>query len=310
MEVLPSAASIDHPTRSFAMTPLRQRMLEDMSIRNLAENTQQSYLQQVSSFARYFGCRPDTMGPEKVREYQVHLVEDCKLAPSSVSIAVSALRFLYKVTLKRPWAPDEIPMPKKPFKLPVILSPEEVMHFLESVHSTKHRAILMAAYAAGLRVSEATHLKVTDIDSQRMMLRVDQGKGGKDRYVMLSPRLLEELRSYWRVGRPKTWLFPGDVPGSPISRDAVGQACQRAHRCSGIQKPISPHSLRHAFATHLLERGVDVRRIQLLMGHRSLATTSRYLKVATSTICATTSPLDLLPTIGPAQPNVPEPAHF
>jgi site-specific recombinase XerD len=310
MQVLLTAASIDPPTRSFAMTPLRQRMLEDMRIRNLAENTQQSYLQQVTSYARYFGCSPDTLGLEKVREYQVHLIDDCKFAPSSVSIAVSALRFLYKVTLKRPWAPDEIPMPKKPFKLPVILSPEEVMHFLESIHSTKHRAILMAAYAAGLRVSEATHLKVTDIDSQRMMLRVDQGKGGKDRYVMLSPRLLQELRSYWRATRPKTWLFPGDIADHPISRDAVGQACQRAHRCSGIQKPISPHSLRHAFATHLLERGVDVRRIQLLMGHRSLATTTRYLKVATSTICATTSPLDLLPDLGSAQPKVPEPAHF
>ena len=292
------------------MTPLRERMLEDMSIRNFAENTQQSYLQQVSSFARYFHCSPDAMGPEKVREYQVHLVEDCKLAPSSIGIAVSALRFLYKVTLKQPWAPDEIPMPKKPFKLPVILSPEEVMRFLESVHSIKHRAILMAAYAAGLRVSEATHLRVTDIDSQRMMLRVDQGKGQKDRYVMLSSRLLEELRSYWRVGRPKTWLFPGDVQGQPITRDAVGQACQRARRCSGIQKPITPHSLRHAFATHLLERGVDVRRIQLLMGHRSLATTTRYLKVATSTICATTSPLDLLPNIGPPPPTAPQPTHF
>ena len=292
------------------MTPLRQRMLEDMSIRNFAENTQQSYLQQVSSFARYFHCSPDAMGPEKVREYQVHLVEDCKLAPSSIGIAVSASRFLYKVTLKQPWAPDEIAMPKKPFKLPVILSPEEVMRFLESVHSIKHRAILMAAYAARLWVSEATHLRVTDIDSQRMMLRVDQGKGQKDRYVMLSSRLLEELRSYWRAGRPKTWLFPGDVQGQPITRDAVGQACQKAHRCSGIQKPITPHSLRHAFATHLLERGVDVRRIQLLMGHRSLSTTTRYLKVATSTICATTSPLDLLPDIGPLQSNVPEPTHF
>jgi len=237
-------------------------------------------------------------------------VEDRKLAPSSISIAVSALRFLYKVTLKQPWAPDEIPMPKKPFKLPVILSPEEVMRFLESVHSMKHRAILMAAYAAGLRVSEATHLKVTDIDSQRMMLRVTQGKFFKDRYVMLSPRLLEELRSYWRVGRPRTWLFPGDIPGRPISRHAVGLACEKAHRCSGIQKPITPHSLRHAFATHLLERGVDVRRIQLLMGHRSLATTTRYLKVATSTICATTSPLDLLPNIGPPQPTVSKPTHF
>ena len=292
------------------MTPLRQRMLEDMGIRNFAENTQQSYLQQVSRFARHFARSPDVLGPEQVREYQMHLLKERKLAPSSISIAVSALRFLYKVTLRQPWAVDDIPMPKKPFKLPVILSPEEVSHFLESVHSMKHRAILMAAYAAGLRVSEATHLKVTDIDSQRMMLRVDQGKGGKDRYVMLSPRLLEELRSYWRAGRPKTWLFPGDIPGRPILRDAVGQACQRAHRCSGIQKPISPHSLRHAFATHLLERGVDVRRIQLLMGHRSLATTSRYLKVATSTICATTSPLDLLPDIGPPRPKAPEPAHF
>ncbi len=201
-------------------------------------------------------------------------------------------------------------MPKKPFKLPVILSPEEVMRFLECVNTTKHRAILMAAYSAGLRVSEATHLRVTDIDSQRMMLRVNQGKFAKDRYVMLSPRLLEELRAYWRVGRPKTWLFPGDIPGHPISRHAVGLACEKAHRSSGIKKPITPHSLRHAFATHLLERGVDVRRIQLLMGHRSLSTTTRYLKVATSTICATTSPLDLLPNIGPPQLKAVEPTHF
>jgi len=292
------------------MTPLRQRMLEDMSIRNFTENTQRSYLQQVSLYAKYFERSPASLGIEQIREYQLYLVKDRKLAPGSISIAVSALRFLYKVTLKRPWAVDEIPMPKQPFKLPVILSPEEVMRFFESVDSMKHRAILMAAYAAGLRVSEATHLKVTDIDSQRMMLRVDQGKCQKDRYVMLSPRLLEELRSYWRAGRPKTWLFPGDIPGSPITRYAVGQACQKAHRSSGIQKPISPHSLRHAFATHMLERGVDVRRIQLLMGHRSLATTSRYLKVATSTICSITSPLDLLPNIGPPQPIAQPPSHF
>jgi integrase/recombinase XerD len=304
------AASIDHPTRSIAMTPLRQRMLEDMSIRNFAENTQQSYLQQVSHYARHFGCSPDSLGIEQIREYQLHLVKDRKLAPSSISIAVSALRFLYKVTLKRPWSVDEIPMPKQPFKLPVILSPEEVMRFLESVDSTKHRVILMAAYAAGLRVSEATHLKVGDIDSQRMVLRVNEGKGQKDRDVMLSPRLLEELRRYWRAGRPKTWLFPGDIPGNPISRDAVGNACQKARRCSGIQKPVTPHSFRHAFATHMLERGVDVRRIQLLMGHRSLATTARYLKVATSSICSIASPLDLLPNIGPPQPAAQPPSHF
>ena len=232
------------------------------------------------------------------------------LAPSSVSVATGALRFLYKVTLKRDWAVDEIPMPKRPFKLPVILSREEVMQFLNSVHSIKHRAILVTAYAAGLRISEATHLKVTDIDSQRMMLRVDQGKGRKDRYVMLSPRLLELLRKYWKAMRPTAWLFPGDVPGQPITRSAVGLACHKAHRASGITKPITAHSLRHAFATHLLESGTDVRTIQLLLGHRSLATTSRYLKVATTTVCATASPFDVLPRVEPPPPTPTPPTHF
>jgi len=184
------------------------------------------------------------------------------------------------------------------------------MHFLEAVDSLKHRTILMTAYAAGLRVSEATHLKVTDIDSQRMMLRVEQGKGRKDRYVMLSPRLLDMLRGYWKAVRPTLWLFPGDLPGQPITRGAVGLACQKAHRASGITKPVTAHSLRHAFATHLLESGTDVRTIQLLLGHRSLATTSRYLKVATSTVCATTSPFDLLPKVEPPPPPLTPPAHF
>ena len=291
------------------MTPLRQRMLEDMGIRNLAENTQLSYLQQVSAFANHFHRSPEALGPEQVRAYQVYLVEDRKLAASSICIAVSALRFLYKVTLKQPWAPDDLPMPKKPFRLPVVLSPEEVLHFLSCVDSLKHRTILTTLYAAGLRVSEATHLKVTDIDSQRMVLRVEQGKGNKDRYVMLSPRLLQALRAYWTVGRPAPWLFPGDIAGRPITRDAVGQACQKAHRACGIPKPITPHSLRHAFATHLLESGTDLRRIQLLLGHRSLATTSRYLKIATSTVCATTSPLDLLPKVEPP-PSPTPPRHF
>jgi site-specific recombinase XerD len=177
-------------------------MLEDMGIRNLAENTQLSYLQQVSLYARHFDRSPEVLGPEQVRAYQVHLTKDRKLTPSSVSIATSALRFLYKVTLKRKWTPDDIPMPKKPFKLPVVLSPEEVSHFLACVDSLKQRTILTTAYAAGLRVSEVTHLKVTDIDSQRMTLRISQGKGNRDRYVMLSPRLLEALRVYWRVVRP------------------------------------------------------------------------------------------------------------
>ena len=292
------------------MTPLRQRMLEDMAIRNLAENTQSAYIQQVIAYARYFHRAPEELGPEEIRAYQIYLTQTRMLAASSVSVATGALRFLYKVTLKRPWGVEEIPMPKRPFTLPVILSRDEVMHFLDSIGNRKHRVILMTAYAAGLRISEATHLKVTDIDSQRMMLRVDQGKGRKDRYVMLSPRLLDELRAYWKAAHPTLWLFPGDRPGQPITRDAVGQACQKAHRASGITKPITPHSLRHAFATHLLESGTDVRTIQLLLGHRSLATTSRYLKVATSTVCATASPFDLLPKVEPPPPPPTPPAHF
>jgi integrase/recombinase XerD len=228
-------------------------------------------------------------------------------------VVAAALRFLYKITLRRPWNDDDIPMPKRPLKLPIVLSPEEVVRFLACVASTKHRAILTTIYASGLRVSEAVALCPADIDSSRMVLRVDQGKGRKDRYVMLSPRLLEVLRDYWRIERPRPWLFPGDGVGSHITKNAVEQACQKAHRAAGIDKPVTPHSLRHAFATHLLEAGTDVRRIQLLLGHRSLSTTSRYLKIATSSLCATVSPFDqlpdLLPKIEPV-PDPPPPAHF
>jgi integrase/recombinase XerD len=292
------------------MTPLRQRMTEDMEIRNLSPNTQLSYLQQVSGFAMYCHRSPELVGPEEIRAYQLHLTSERKIAPGTLCIVASALRFLYKVTLKREWVDREIPLPKKPYILPVILSREEVLHFLESIASVKHRTILMTAYAAGLRVSEATRLKVTDIDSQRMMLRVEQGKGQKDRYVMLSPQLLEILRAYWKVRHPEVWLFPGDMPDQPITRSAVEQACQKARRVSGIKKPITPHSLRHGFASHLLEAGTNVRTIQLLMGHRSLATTAKYLKVATTTVCATTSPFDLLPRPAPTPPPPTPPAYF
>jgi len=292
------------------MTPLRKRMTEDMEIRNLSPNTQLAYLQQVSSFAKYCQRSPEVVGPEEIRGYQVYVTNQRKLAPGSLSIIASALRFLYKVTLKRAWVDTEIPLPKKPFILPVILSREEVAHFFESIASRKHRTILMTAYAAGLRISEVTRLKLTDIDSQRMMLRVEQGKGQKDRYVMLSPQLLEILRAYWKLTHSTVWLFPGDIPGRPISKAAVEQACQKARRVSGIKKPITPHSLRHGFASHLLEAGTDVRRIQLLMGHRSLATTARYLKVATTTVCATTSPFDLLPRPEPTPPPPTPPAYF
>jgi integrase/recombinase XerD len=292
------------------MTPLRQRMTADMQVRNFSENTQESYLHQVSSFANYFHQSPEALGPAEVLAYQLYVTNERKLAPGSLTILATALRFLFHVTLKREWALEEIPIPKAPVKLPVILSREEVNHFLDCIASRKQRTILMTAYAAGLRVSEVVHLKVSDIDSQRMVIRVQQGKGRKDRYVMLSPRLLEILRVYWKASHPKDWLFPGDIPGRPITRFAVAAACQKARKLSGIKKPISPHSLRHAFATHLLEGGTDVRTIQLLLGHRSLATTSHYLKVATSTVCATTSPFDLLPRPQPPQSPPSPPVHF
>ena len=293
------------------MTSLRQRMTEDMQVRNLALNTQTSYVQQVSLFARHFHKSPEQLGPEDIRAYQVYLTNERKLAPGSVLIAVAALRFLYKVSLKRDWTfEDAIPAPKKPQRLPVVLSPEEVLQFLDCVAGTKHRAILTTCYAAGLRISEAVRLTVSDIDSARMVIRVDQGKGQKDRYVMLSPKLLEILRQWWRVEKPKPWLFPGDIPGRHISKDAVEQACQKARRRCPIPKPTTPHSLRHAFAVHLLEAGTDVRTIQLLLGHRSLATTSRYLRIATSKVCSTTSPIDLLPRPVPTESKPATPQHF
>ena len=293
------------------MTPLRQRMTEDMQVRNLAVNTQMSYLQQVSQFARHFSKSPELLGPEEIRTYQVYLTNERKVSPGSVLSAVAALRFLYKVSLNKNWTfEDAIPAPKKPQRLPVVLSPEEVLQFLSCVGSTKHRAILTTCYAAGLRISEAVHLKPADIDSQRMVIRVEQGKGQKDRYVMLSPKLLETLRSYWRAVRPKSWLFEGHVAGMPIGTNAVEPACKKARRLCGIRKPITPHSLRHGFAVHLLEAGTDVRTIQLLLGHRSLATTARYLRIATSKVCSTSSPLDLLPCPVPVEPNPATPQYF
>ena len=293
------------------MTILRRRMIDDMKIRNLSPLTQASYLQQVTQFACYFGKSPDLLGPEDIRIDQIYLTNEKKLAPASIHVAIAALRFFYKVTLKKDWSSQEIlPLPKKPQKLPLILSPEEVLHFLGCVHLLKHRVILTTCYAAGLRISETIRLKAPAIDSQRMVIRVEQGKGRKDRYVMLSAKLLEILRSYWKATRPKEWLFPGGHPGRPITTDAVEQACTKAHQLSGLSKPVTPHSLRHAFAVHLLESGTDIRTIQLLLGHRSLATTARYLRIATTKVCATSSPLDLLPRPVPVDPNPAAPKQF
>jgi integrase/recombinase XerD len=293
------------------MTTLRRRMIEDMQVRNLSLHTQDTYVQQVSLFARHFHRSPELLGPEEVRSYQVYLTNERKLAPSSVSIAIAALRFLYKITLHKDWSLEEvIPTPKMPQKLPIVLSPEEVLRFLGSVWSIKHRTILTICYAAGLRVSEAICLKVTDIDSQRMVIRVEQGKGRMDRYVMLSSKLLQTLRDWWRVDRPKGWLFPGDAVDSHIGRQTVEWACQKAHRRCRVPKPITPHCLRHAFAVHLLESGTDVRTIQLLLGHRNLATTATYLRIATTKVCSTKSPLDLLPQTLDAEPNPILPRHL
>jgi len=287
------------------MTPLRRRMIEDMQVRNLAPLTQTAYLQQVSRYARHFGQSPERLGREHIRAYQVHLAQEKHLAASSIAVAVAALRFLYTVTLKRDWSVDaDIPTGRQPRKLPNVLSREEVGQFLDAVAHLKHRVILTVCYAAGLRVSEAVRLKPAAIDSRRMVIRVEEGKGRKDRYVMLSPKLLDILRHYWKVTRPKEWLFPGDRPGQPITRFAVEFVCRQTRLQCGIAKPVTPHSLRHAFAVHLLEAGADLRTIQLLLGHRSLATTSQYLRIATSTVCATASPLDALHGVTAATPDL------
>ncbi len=293
------------------MTPLRQRMIEDMQVRNLSENTQRTYALQVELFARHFHRSPAGLGAEDIRAYQVYLTTEKQLKPESIKIATAALRFLYAVTLHKDWRLEAVlPIPRKPPTLPIVLSPEEVLHFLECVANFKQKTILTICYAAGLRISEAVSLKPTHIDSQRMVIRVEQGKGAKDRYVMLSPRLLEILRQWWRWAKPKDWLFPGDVPGRHITTDAIVQTCRKVQERSGLSKPVTPHSLRHAFACHLLESGTDLRRIQLLMGHRSLSTTARYLRIAISKVCSTTSPLDLLPRPLPAPQAAPAPEAF
>ena len=274
------------------MTPLRQRMIEDMQVRNLAPHTQATYILHVSLFARHFCKSPELLGPEEIGDYQLYLTNQRRLAPSSIVVTTAALRFLYNVTLKKGWNLEaSIPAPKQPKKLPVVLSRAEVLHFLGCIEDIKHEAILTTCYAAGLRISEAVRLKTSSLDNQRMVIRVAQGKGRKDRYVMLSPKLLDTLRGYWRIARPKEWLFPGYF-GRPITTHAVEHACRTARVRAGIAKPISPHSLRHAFAVHLLEAGTDLRTIQLLL--------------AAVTVCATTSPLDLPEPSPPAEPNPPD----
>ena len=230
------------------MTHLRRRMAEDMQVRNLSPCTQETYIQQVSLFARHFGKSPELLGPEEIRENQVHPAAEKRLAPGSIGVAVAALRFLYGVTLQKDWSiPEVLPMPRQPAKLPVAPSPEEVVSFLDAVHILRNRVVLTTCYAAGLRISEAISLRPTDIDSRRMVVRVEEGKGGKDRCVMLSRRLLETLRDYWRRARRPAgeWRFSGMIPGRHLSRNVPARACQKAYRAAGLYKRITPHSLRH-----------------------------------------------------------------
>jgi integrase/recombinase XerD len=286
------------------MTPLRQRMIEDMKLRNYAPRTIKIYVKRVATFAQHFGKSPQRLGAADIRAYLLFLVQEKPTAASYYGQAISALRFLYRSTLGKKWVVDDVVSPKKQRKLPVVLSPGEVAQFFEAVASLKHRAILMTAYAAGLRVSEVVALRVDDIDSRRMVIRLRQAKGQKDRYTMLSPRLLTILREYWKAARPTQFLFPGNVPDRSITARTVEKACRRAREAARLGKHVTVHTLRHSFATHLLEGGTDLRIIQVLLGHRSLRTTAVYTHVSTSTLQATQSPFDRLPppTEGRPQP--------
>ncbi|MCP3441195.1 site-specific integrase [Bradyrhizobium sp. CCGUVB14] len=275
------------------LSPLRRRMIEDMTVRNLLPATQQSYLNAVAKLGRYFGRSPDRLDLEDIRAFQVHLVATGMSWPALNQI-VCALRFFYGVTLGHDTVPERIAYARQPRKLPVVLSADEVVSFLEAIPSLKSRTALTTVYAAGLRVSEVVLLKVVDIDSQRMLIRVEHGKGGKDRYVMLSPQLLRILRTYWRLTRPKRWLSPGRDDERPLAPNVLHAACRSARAAAGLSKSVTAHTLRYTFATHLLENGADVRIIQVLLGHASLASTARYTQVATKTISNTPSPLDRL----------------
>ena len=275
-------------------------MIEDMTIRKLASKTQHDYVQRVKNFTAYLGRSPDTASSEDLRRYQLHLTASGVGVPT-VNQTVSTLRFFFKVTLGRPDLVERTAFVHEPRKLPVVLSPEEVARLLDAAPSLKYKAALSVAYGAGLRVSEVVALKIGDIDSKRMVIRVEQGKGRKDRYVMLSPHLLELLRAWWRAARPQGWLFPGRNRVQPMTTRQLNRACHVAADMAEIGKPVSMHTLRHSFATHLLEQNIDIRVIQVLLGHARLDTTALYTRVATKTIQQVMSPLDRI-TLTQAEP--------
>jgi site-specific recombinase XerD len=275
------------------ISPLRRRMIEDMTVRKFVEKTQKDYIRHVKGLTTFLGRSPDTATAEDLRRYQLHLTES-GVRPPSINGAVSALRFFFAVTLDRPEVTKLLTFVAEPRKIPVVLSPEEVTRFLDAAPGPKYKAAFSAAYGAGLRVSEVVALKVSDVDSGRMLLRIEQGKGRKDRFAMLSPQLLELLRDWWRIARPQVWLFPGRDRINPLTTRQFNRAVHAAAHMAEIAKRVTPHTLRHSFATHLLEQNIDIRVIQVLLGHAKLETTSLYTRVATNTIRTVMSPLDRL----------------
>ena len=273
------------------ISQLRRRMIEDMTLRNLSPSTQQSYIYAVANFGRHFGRSPDKLGLEEVRAYQLHLI-GLKRSWSHINQVTCALRFFFVMTLGRKEAVERIISAREPLKQPLVLSAEEVVRFLEAVPALRDRVALTTAYAAGLRVGEVSRLQITSIDSKRMLILITGGKGGKDRYVMLSPILLGILRAYWDIARPRHWLFPGRNPDNPVSVATLQEACRKARQHAGLGKPVTAHVLRHSFATHLYESGADIRLIQVLLGHARLSSTERYTQVATNLIAQARSPLD------------------
>jgi integrase/recombinase XerD len=287
------------------ISPLRQRMIEDMMVRNFVEKTRNDYIRQVKTFTAFLGRLPDTATAEDLRRFQLHQTRT-GVRPPSINSSVAALRFFFTVTLDRPEMARHLTFVREPRKMPAVLSPEEVARLLEAAPGPKYKAALSAAYAAGLRVSEAVALKVSDIDSERLLLRIEQGKGRKDRFAMLSPKLLELLRDWYRIARPAVWLFPGRDPMLPMTTRQFARGVHVAASMAEIKKRVTPHTLRHSFATHLLEQKIDVRLIQVLLGHAKLETTVLYTQVATNVIRAVMSPLDRLTPLTSKRSDPPE----
>jgi integrase/recombinase XerD len=278
------------------VTQLRKMMLEELQRRNYSQTTVKSYIRSVKAFAEYFHQPPDQLGPEHIRTWQVHLLQEKNIGVRTVRNETAALRFFFVKTLKRPYPLEEIAYPKPPHNLPTILSQEEAVRLIESASNLFHRTMLMTLYSTGMRRAELCHLKVEDIDSQRMLIHIRQGKGNRDRDVPLSPNLLDTLREYWRWMKPKTYLFPGTLNGwradKPITPKIIWTACREAAQRAGITKPVRPHLIRHSFATHLVEQGAGLPTVQALLGHTTLKPTSIYLHLSQRHLQAAGTPLD------------------